>query len=523
MTDEATLVRRGYAALGPATDKEVQALSDMMGRKGFEVRKQSDRVWVRLEPVPSMLRLYEPIVAANANHKAPYFPLEKDISKWETQSPIRYDQDALDYAINEFHSKTGYECFVALRKVIMLLPPAILPTFIKDNIAPVFFAKYPNGKIWYVARTDASDTLSAVLRNLALIKTYGMKQGLAMTKGVGTPVLRAGHSRGMIDIGPSLTVLLAGFAPYIYGFPCGRLNSYLLFQVDQPLEVEPRYPWDEYDFLRPSPLYGEDVAENVQELFSTKFKDPKLIYRKYRHGQPWSPGEVDMLLRWWVRSLDKVLSTFLNPCNFRDASGAMLPLSALASGLTWDRIQHLTATIQTERNTFVRKSLFFQLLDQYGSLLADPSIRSDEIAVFQNLLRYSHFQAVLEPKLKGLPIPFDDYMVKWSAELYEDVQRSVLHGVWDRARVHATHVTIPKWNTTSKVFEDHDMTTEDYVVTTLKTLRNTLHGYRLQRYQFESYLFPQTANISEYLPDISLPLMIALLADPQSAVSLGWR
>src|SRR5262249_49581088 len=103
--------------------------------------------------------------------------------------------------------------------------------------------------------------------------------------------------------------------------------------------------------------------------------------------------------------------------------------------LTLERIIAEMNYIVTDMDPFVRKILYFNLHDKIATL-PEPSVDlSKRRAIFNRLLKPSHYKQVLRNRLATLPTPFDTKLSLLGDDLFQDLLSGCMNSIWAKNRV----------------------------------------------------------------------------------------
>ena len=194
--------------------------------------------------------------------------------------------------------------------------------------------------------------------------------------------------------------------------------------------------------------------------------------------------------------------------------------------LTIDRIVSETTVVNTEQDTYVRKQLFFDILDKYATLSAKKVDFGKRERTYLRLLKKSHFKGRLEPLIARMPSRFRIYIVARAEEIYDRTVQQAVEGVWSKDRLDQDRklIQLKRFDKASGKYVDRDPrnTFEDFTAELVHGIRNSLHGYRMMGHTYECLLAFHSCEVSNVLPDLATVYLFALLSDPDEFVRHTW-
>jgi len=298
-----------------------------------------------------------------------------------------------------------------------------------------------------------------------------------------------------------------------------------------PIPLLGKYPREFIDFARAG---GELLQERVptQEVvnyLSGRPHDEAKLYSRWISPKKFTVEEISDLLFWAVQRVNSLYSYMFDLTNHCEENEGRISILLLRKRfMTVERILVETHLIVSERDAYVRKTLFFNLHDKYASLMCPPGDLKFRMRIFNRLLKPSHFRSVLKPRIRSLPHPFDSFVPETASQIFESIMASVLTDAWARQRVKGKTVRIRQVVPNSrergpKRYRDAEIPAEDYATHVIHGLRNTLHGYNVAGERFEQDLSLSKGSIPDLLPDLAWVFMFLLLEDPDGLLSGKWK
>jgi hypothetical protein len=196
--------------------------------------------------------------------------------------------------------------------------------------------------------------------------------------------------------------------------------------------------------------------------------------------------------------------------------------------MTIERMLIETNLIVSERDSYVRKTLFFNLHDKFASLMSDPGDYSERQNVFNRLLKKSHYTNRLSNVLHTIPEPFLSFIRGVGEHLYSQIFQAVVDDIWLTARKKKAVVIGRVEDRNSAgfgpgVFVDEQIDEETFVARYLHAARNTLHSYFLAHSGFERYMSLSRGMVPDVLPELGWLFMFMMLEDPSGLVGARWK
>ena len=93
--------------------------------------------------------------------------------------------------------------------------------------------------------------------------------------------------------------------------------------------------------------------------------------KRFRHVTYWRSDDINDLVRWVVSRINALYLALINPSYFLKDDLVIDYIKQRQYYLTINRIVSETITVNTELDSYLRKLLFFDILDKYANLSAD--------------------------------------------------------------------------------------------------------------------------------------------------------
>ncbi len=488
--------------------------------KLYEFQDDSSGHWVRLKPSTRSRGVFNHvgcITAANVGESGVLEAL--DTYWWQSERdlrPISYDRQSLH---GEIARSRGYRKLLWMRHLLFCVRPSQYVQTLREVVAPAFFSSHPRGRIHIVRiATDLNLSLQTI-DVLGVMRVYSVpeisqSQRRSLTGGqsgyLGTSILEA---------------VLSAFHPNLYGLVAERFSFLLVFQCHPRMKIgrgaATPVLQDALRGMRPlEPLWSRSEARSTSENSSAP-GDTRL-----RHVTRWRTETIGQLVEWTVERINALYLSLLDPGLFLTDGQSVDFIKQRQFYLTIERIVSETITVNTEADTYLRKQLFFDVLDKYATLSArkvDPKQRQ---RTYLRLLKQSHFRGRLQPLMAPMPDPFRSYLLKVTQGIYERTVEEAVDGVWSRDRVDSARrlIQVRKFDKTSERYIDGAPRSsfEDFTAELTHGVRNSLHGYRMMAHTYERLLVSHSGEVSNVLPDLATTFLFVLLCDPREFMLHTW-
>ncbi len=342
----------------------------------------------------------------------------------------------------------------------------LFPDYLLKIFSPFFFKKFPNGKIWFLPFNENSMN-HFMTEEAILAKKYEPSNDpfvLAQSLGIDFDAM-------LNSIGLEIPMFVR--FPYLQGSMTGSTKGVVCFVINDPISI-----------------YGDRLILHEKLLDKTKYVYTDSTWEPFsnpRHTyQTLDMDKFSKYFDWYIESLNQLYDFVLN---LPDLETKRLVSFSLA------RICFDTYLIQIIEQPYLRKMLFFTLLDKYANLIPDLGSSRDETEIWRDLLSHSFF---------------DNNFKNIAEKVPESLE--VLPGMRDNLQRTIGHVLHSKYEDWSEI-ESH----EEEAINFLRTYRNSHHGYLIRN---RSDFFKHTGDIPNHLPDYSLDLWHTFLADPKKFVEV---
>jgi hypothetical protein len=409
-------------------------------------------------------------------------------NKKEAQDAIRRWLDAGDF---------GQMAYKALETST----PDMRHLWLREVVLPVFFQKYPGGRLACVTYADSVNGYLAFLNTLKKSQILNSSDPDILKEHAG----KSAMSSFALNVPAEMIWLMLSFVSVVF-FPdsfsfvasCEHLY-FLIFVTDVPIRMsqgEDRYK--PITRLMPTLLSVLDSrdTESVVAL-NAEFVRPIRQYPFNR--RQYGPDNITALLRDYVARLNGFLPWLCDATNFVATDGQFDLDFAMQTYLTVYALLNTTYRIAIEQtDMFSRKMALFDVLELYAGLL-DCRKTATQAAAWSAHLERS-FISSLRATLHRYLTPFGDDFLAAVNDLLGDNFKVVEEGLIYGREVDGA-VSVPKKGTI-----DFDK----YTVILMRSLRNTKHGFKIGG---EDYLSIHTGDISNDFPDYALALWLNFVTD----------
>lgn len=394
----------------------------------------------------------------------------RDISAIESRindrNPAEYEEnEKLKPFAKELQSKPLWERLLKVRGFFDQVGyKNMIPYHFERTIAPFFFKNFPRGEIWFVER-DQEDLRLMFRKESALSKKIYGTEGLLHGK---FPQSMSGLQIYDIlqDFGLSLS-LIVNF-PKIHGSNAYTGWGSFVFILDSPIDVRKDY--------------GINITDALSVNIDLLYADDLTITRGIRPQIEYLERKVlPKYLEWYVSHLGLLIDFIFN---MKDLEKFCL------LSLTLSRICVETYLIQVSWSSFIRKIVFFNLLDKYASLVKEFSnLRVKDGTIWMKLLAMTTYDEKIKKLLENIDNSVGSRFEEVGSALYEENITTVSLG------------------------REKDLD-EQEVSKLLRAYRNSHHGYFLWPDE-RKLILSHSGNISNALPDLSVILWHVFLQNPQ--------
>ncbi len=367
-----------------------------------------------------------------------------------------------------------------------------------DANLPGLFESFPDASLWLVS-TD-----SVLLARLAFLR---VRYALELTPDVHLNAdeyesLRAlsGHSLTQgVEFSDLIKPLLLTFSPGAigYAFPWPPHTLVLLFGSS----IELRQP--------DPPSLASLYAPSLMNL-----DDPDAWIDPEFWRDEFSPGDLEILLAWWVSRLNLVYAHAANPAGFA-GNGLHNVAQQFAWLLTVERLVLdaicILSGVQSPWPT--QQAAAFDLLDKAEALLGYGSEASGD--GFKRLLQRSEMRSRLDRAWEMLPVRLRTRFQKHSQKLYEHLY-SYVH---DHSMAHRrTRGAVKVWDERARRYVGSPL--DSYVPNIVREVRNSSHGFLEQIEGNKRHVIAtHDAHLPRSLANLAALIFFALIADPERTIA----
>ena len=517
----------GYGRLFHAQPHLVKLLVTALElTKFYEFLKDSSGHWARLKPSTRSRGVFTHSGCITADNVGDSGVLEAlDSYWWQSERdlpPMPYDRSFLQ---EEITKSRGYRRLLWMRHLLFCVRPSQYVQTFREVVYPAFFSAYPQGRIHIVRIATELNLALQTIDVLGAMRVYSVpeisqSQRRSLTGG------QSGHLGSAI-----LEAVLSAFHPNLYGLVAKRFSFLLVFQCHPQMRIRQRSAIPVLqDALRGKRLL-EPLRTRSETSFTSETGSPSAGSRapgatRLRHVTRWRTETIGQLVEWTVERINALYLSLLDPSLFLTGEKSVDFIKQRQFYLTVERIVSETITVNTEEDTYLRKQLFFDVLDKYATLSArkvDPKQRQK---TYLRLLKQSHFRGRLQPLMVHMPNPFLAYLLKVTRGIYERTVEEAIDGVWSRDRVDRGRrlIQVRKFDKTSARYIDEapQSSYEDFTAEVIHGVRNSLHGYRMMGHTYERLLVSHSGEVSNVLPDLATSFLFVLLCDPDAFMLHTW-
>lgn len=511
----------GYARLGPEIDAYISGIAAAMEQVGYERQVIAGDIWMRYQPrrTGGFPLAYAQILATLPASAASGWNVG-----WTANLDPRYDQvgqlatrqQCQRLLANAASGDPDFRFLYWLDSALCQCQRADRATFIQQDFMPAFSARFPTGRVIFIATDSRFESRLPILRLGNYFQING-RQGYEDMRqnNISSPNTAAAlHSSGVVAIENALTVLVANFLPLrtcMVGRRLGWRAIYLFGAANPPVMDRDPFPREEIELQVPQFfLRGDDPA-----VFTSSPADPLGAWAgRYRNTQYPGDDAIANLIAYFIDRFNIHIENRIEVCNHVDGDNIDF-ISCFEKYLTLDRILLECIMVATATNPAVARLMTFAVLDKFQELCSFAGIQ--QTRNFHHFCTRPFLNNVLLPTFATMPAPWDAFFSGVATRLYDDLYTTIrsAQGVWPNYLVQAGGgVRIYReWTGRPPQFVDRPvpLTDDEFVAEYVRAARNTHHGYVSDgdnRRRFACYGSISTA----FLPDsfTQLPLLITL-------------
>lgn len=520
MMGEEKMLAKGWVKVGRDGVEPTLSIKRLLKFMGYSTRRYGGWCWCRPRhepgPLPKLIYMYPPITSSNAADSRMYEPVrrhnpelkssldryripEKDMPRWKAD-------------VDKGEPEKRYS---QLSKMLLFVPLDKLADVLQEWVVPTFFEWHPGGRIYFITVDDRVNWQLSGIRNLYGLCDLAMGDLEALKK-FRVETLQLAHQAEVFDLHLHLSIVTSCFLPNLYSCVASKFTWALVFFLGELIDVRPIFPSDMFAYLQSpvSTMLAERKYQSLDDIARAISEPPPPLFDRI-----WRAEEWDIFLQWYVEALNAFLAQLLDLRNFQtpEAKGIEPALQYQAT-LTIDRLVRQILLVLTEPLVFTKKIVFFSILDELAAMVEET--RSQQVEQFKRFLRKSYYQEMIAPRLGAIPAPFGEYFAtQIGPRIYDDMESAIIEGIFVPGRVAKEGVLVGDKDGRQLID-----TKEDYVVNTVRAIRDTTHGYLSDRrdQRFEKYLSINRGNLPDSLPYLAPLLYLAALADPVTFFRHEW-
>jgi hypothetical protein len=464
---------------------------------------------------------FEPSAAEFDLGKLP--PIPKLGTAVSVQDPARFIERFLE------GPNDSMQALRALRGLVTLTDYPSFPRLMARQAIPAFLEKYSEGRIHIIALADLLSRLHAQVRILAPHEVFDIQEIRPLGPFVGRMMSEA-HATLAEDFGVNaLEMVLHFMFPNCYGFLCPRLNCEVVFQLPKPVESLGRFPREILDFARWGSVFDQKTpAPELLKYVEGKPHDRGSLLSRWVCPKVFGPNEISALLCWTIKRVDHLYSYLFDIAAHSDPeTGYSSALLLKKRHMTIERLLIEANLIVSERDSYIRKTLFFNLHDKVASLMIEPGDQKERNKVFNRLLKKNHYAKRLSKIFQSLPEPFLTFIRNSGEQFYNQIFENLMNDIWLTSRKRKATVLgrqeVSSSNYGPARFEDEEVDEETFGARYLHAARNTLHSYFLASSGFERYMGLSKGSVPDLLPELAWVFMFMMLEDPTGLIDAKWK
>ncbi len=426
------------------------------------------------------------------------------LKKWLREYKFTYPSIINDKDLNRFGSlvaeKKEYKDKLALFTQYLFRSGNDQIDKVINMINPEFVKMFRNGRIYFLKVHEEVNLNMSAMRILFASREIPEVLTNDRNKFEGIKTL---HSLDcQVELGGSTTLnpFFGLFPPYLTGISSERVGGAFILLFDKPTE-----------YTEPFPGRIQDIIRKDSTFFSETFKTLKEHVKQIEKIQ-WDIKDLDCFLHDYVGGMNRLYQYLLEPTNYEDIKNRPY-LDVLAwhfDNLTIRRIAHETLLIETEFfNHFIKRTMLFSMIDQLSSIIhkhSKSSITSDGEA-FKEYFK--------ERCLKNIsflcgkyPSPFNNFFRNRCNDTIKELYKTIQEGIFVSGRLVGRSVIL-------KGTKSKQVDFEEYVTGFIRGIRNTHHGYNIEK---PEYLTIHDGNITNKISSLAIFTWLALLRNPSAVL-----
>jgi hypothetical protein len=436
---------------------------------------------------------------------ADYVELDPEVNPDSSFEVSSKKQEALD-AVRKWLEADNFAQVCS--KFIEDASPDLRHLWLRDVVLPVFFDKYPGGKLLAVSYDDHVNSYLAFLSVLKKAQLLNSVDPDLNQKLLGIdPMSSFGLNvpAEMMWLMLSFTTILPFPESLTFVASCGH-RYFLVFVTDKPVTMsQGEEQYAPIEKLMPRLLSALDSKDRKSSIIvSNKFVRPSLKHPFNRRG--YSADETVLFFRAYVERLNGFLPWLCDATHFAAKDGTLDIDFAMQVYLSLYMILIMTYRIIVEQSDMLtRKMALFDVLELYAGLVNTR----DQTSAWRLHLS-SAFVAGVQNILENYPVPFgSDFLttrgdfVTALGEIFSENEKIISDGI----------IVGRNPDGTVRVPNQGNFSFEEFCITLLRSLRNTKHGFSIKT---DDYLLMHTGDFSNNLPDYVLGLWLNIVSDQSS-------
>lgn len=294
-------------------------------------------------------------------------------------------------------------------------------------------------------------------------------------------------------------------SPFIRGFTAGRIipeatESHALVALHAPGHTAP--------LDQDVPTWSKVFESGLPTLRDLGLANSRWIMEL---NAPAGDLPARLLVEWWTNQLNALFTEITDLGRYRDDDGVLDARNAYRELRTLDRIIGNCIRIQANTEDHVgRVAAAFEFFDLLPNLLPR---KFDPKRIWAALGDPKSAAKTLNGAFADVPEPIKSVLTervgKVTSKLRDETVQTVVPGRFVRGAVRVGHQRTP-------------INPNPYVAKILHQLRNTHHGYELEKQVQRDLLDTHTGHISVAFPELVVLYVLAIVADPARALDGHW-
>lgn len=274
------------------------------------------------------------------------------------------------------------------------------------------------------------------------------------------------------------------------------MDRFILFLFNEPYEIREPYPETFATHFFPTDFLGLYKGTPADEY-------------KLFDGTTWTPKQYYNFFDSYIEHIDNLTDYIYNLANFADETKMADGLRAANMIFTFNRIMaECCVILTTHRVPIISTAFAFGVIDKIANLVQQmrhPE-KINEAKLFKMLVSKNKLSK-LQFLYNKYPSPFDNYLRNRLKSALDDIESKVIESIFLKNRISKSKIILDPADPSNSLSKDQ------YIQEVLRCLRNTSHGYGIQKNCLEKLILSD-CSIGKGLEFLVPLLVLMLIASP---------